>query len=605
MNRAPVALVAFALVGAGLVALGPPAEERARRVADAASWAGGDLQEPAPAAEAVAAAGPGRVVIDLVDDPDEAWLDEVSARLGREATWLHPLSEDEGLAVAEVPDVARAVRALDGLAFVEGVEADSSWSLALPPPPAAVDAPHPAPGPVRWSSPDDPAWPDQWHLRAMDAPIGWALTRHGAGVVVAVLDTGVAPVPDLAGTELLEGVSFVEGEPTPVDGNGHGTHVAGTIAQTTNNAHGAAGVAPAARILPIKVLSRFGVGSHAQIAAGIDHAVDLGADVVHLSLGSRTPSSTVHRAVKKAREAGVLVVAAVGNDGRMGVSYPGAYREVLGVGALGPTGALAPYTNRGLGVDLVAPGGDLRHEGGGVVQETIGADGPALRALQGTSMAAPHVTGVIASLLSTGLASPIAVERAVLAGADGSLWTPERGWGALDQAGALRLLGVGDAMPRNLLGALFAGIVAWLGAARRRRAALGIALGAVWAGGLPALLPWLPAHPASGAVAAGILHWPILVLGPGWGHATIALAALPAVLATLVLGPFRAARPLALGVVAGIGGHLVYGGWAGAFAPAGLGGSWLTAWWALSSGVVLLCGFVLAGVERLDGREAA
>ncbi|MFN9944852.1 MAG: S8 family serine peptidase, partial [bacterium] len=124
--------------------------------------------------------------------------------------------------------------------------------------------------------PDDPAWPRQWHLAQVGAPSGWR-SGGGAGITVAVIDTGLRRVPDLDGARVLPGASFVAGEPDVTDLNGHGTHVAGTLAQVTHNGQGAAGMSPSITLLPLKALSGAGQGQSAWIAAAIDEAADQGA----------------------------------------------------------------------------------------------------------------------------------------------------------------------------------------------------------------------------------------------------------------------------------------------------------------------------------------
>ena len=130
---------------------------------------------------------------------------------------------------------------------------------------------------------------------------------------------------------------------------------------------GAAGVAPESVILPVKVLSTRGGGTSEGIAAGIDYAVDEGADIINLSLGGAY-SRVIHLAIQKAVSKGVVVVAAAGNGGRKGVSYPGALKETIGVAALDSHGKLAHYSSWGQGVDIAAPGGDTRQQGGGILQ---------------------------------------------------------------------------------------------------------------------------------------------------------------------------------------------------------------------------------------------
>ena len=148
----------------------------------------------------------------------------------------------------------------------------------------------------------DPGRSQQWGLDALGASAAWTVTR-GAGVIVAVVDTGVAPAPDLAG-RLLAGWNVIAGSDAAADDNGHGTHVAGTIAEVEGNGVAEAGVAPEASILPVKVLAADGTGSDADVAAGIVWAADHGARVVNLSLGGDEASTVLADAVVYARGKG-------------------------------------------------------------------------------------------------------------------------------------------------------------------------------------------------------------------------------------------------------------------------------------------------------------
>ena len=236
----------------------------------------------------------------------------------------------------------------------------------------------------------------QWGLDAIGAGAAWALTR-GAGVVVAVVDTGVAPAPDLAG-RLLPGWNVIEGTDDAADDNGHGTHVAGTVAEAEGNGIAEAGVAPEASILPVKVLSADGTGSDVDVAAGIVWAADHAARVVNLSLGGSEASTVLADAVAYARRQGLLVVAAAGNDGGQ-VGVPARLAGVLAVGAVDAALVRAPFSAGGRTLDLVAPGVAIK-------QQTLdGAGGYADRSFSGTSMAAPHVAGVAALALAAGRAT--------------------------------------------------------------------------------------------------------------------------------------------------------------------------------------------------------
>lgn len=548
---------------------------------------------PVPQVEATQSA-PGTLVVDLVDGASVAQRDAVGALIGASLEWVHPLAEDEALAVATVPDLAAAAALLEGHPDVEVVEASMEFSL-----PTEALSVQPLSDDVGAGFPNDPLYERQWHLRAMGAPEGWQTTPRGKGVTVAVIDTGVAVVEDLKGTKVLEGASFVVGEKSPVDGNGHGTHVAGTIAQTTDNGVGAAGVAPEATILPVKVLSKWGSGMSPWIAAGIDYAVDEGADVINLSLGGGY-SKIIHNAVRKAREQGVVVVAAAGNSGRRGVSYPGALKETIGVGATGPDGTIAPYSSFGKGVDISAPGGDKRKSGGGVLQDTIDGSGHAYKEFQGTSMATPHVAGAAAILLSTGNCDADCVEQTLMNTANGEGWNEKFGHGQLDLVAALGKAGPSRSGLGFLLGGLMAALIANLSRSSAGFTRVAALTGAVAAGGL-FFLPRLAFLGLAGdLISQPFLAWPNVLLGPGWSSFPLWLSALVPFGVAFTAGAFKGTRAAALGFTAGVGAHLMHAAATGALSPSWMPSS-LEGIWLAGNGVLCLgLALALAGAEKLE-----
>jgi len=305
---------------------------------------------------------------------------------------------------------------------------------------------------------NDPYVSYQWGLSWIGAQEAWD-TADGTGAVVAVLDTGVSEGRD-GFNQLLDGYDFYYGDADPSDQVGHGTHVAGTIAQATNNGVGVAGVAPGAAILPVKVLSDQGYGSTSAIANGIVYATDNGADVINMSLGGAYYSSTQHQAVRYADSKGVVLIGATGNEFASRVGYPAALDEVIAVGAGRADGSRAPYSNTGTGIDLIAPGGDMSKDsnddgyGDGILQETLGWNGFSYEFYEGTSMAAPHVAGAAAVLISMGVEDPDEVREVLTStardvGSKG--YDTSTGWGYLDLEAAVAEVQV-DTTPTDTTG---------------------------------------------------------------------------------------------------------------------------------------------------------
>ena len=285
--------------------------------------------------------------------------------------------------------------------------------------------------------PNDPYYKYQWHMDLLNVPKAWEVTQ-GEGVVVAVVDTGVSVNED-GFHKLTKGYDFVDNDDKPEDENGHGTHVAGTIAQKTNNGVGVAGVAPKAAIMPIRVLDANGSGSNTAVANGIIWAVDHGANIINLSLGSPSNSDVVEDACRYAHESGVTVIAATGNDGYTDyIGYPAALPTTIAVGSVDANKGIAFYSNQGKQIDLVAPGGDTTTDADGdgmqdgVLQETRLSGQWVYHYLQGTSMATPHVAGVAALIYANGVKDPEEI-RSSLASSATDLG--DKGWDSTFGAG--------------------------------------------------------------------------------------------------------------------------------------------------------------------------
>jgi serine protease len=333
-----------------------------------------------------------------------------------------------------------------------------------------------------FTTPNDPGYSYQWHFPAINAPSAWEVSA-GSGVTVAILDTGIAyedwPVPphetatvregisqyyrapDLAGTTFVPGYDFVNDDEHPNDNSSHGTHVAGTVAQTTNNSLGTAGLAFECSLMPVKVLDYSGSGSASDLADGICWAADNGAQVINMSLGwfpGYDPGATVHDAVEYAYNQGVVLVASSGNWGTGTVAFPAAYPEVIAVGATRFDDEITEYSQYGPEQELVAPGGDVTldqngdGERDGVLQQTFAGHSfgpPEILSdptefdyyfYDGTSMAAPHVTALVALMIANGQTGVESIrtilhETAVDLGDPG--WDEVYGYGLIDAYGAL------------------------------------------------------------------------------------------------------------------------------------------------------------------------
>lgn len=270
--------------------------------------------------------------------------------------------------------------------------------------------------------PNDTHYDYQWSLINSNLEAAWDKREDSGYIKVAVLDTGIIPNhPDLI-NNLSSGADFVGGEnminpynfePTdddPTDkttlanGGSHGTHVSGIIGAVGNNSRGITGVTWNINIIPVRVLNEDKVGNHWDIAEGIYYAVKHGADIINFSLGSSEGSSILVNAIQYADSAGVVMVASAGNKGSRGLLYPAAYSETIAVGAVDYKNERSSYSNYSSNLDIVAPGGTSSkgiYSTWGYYNE--GVVNSSYSYMSGTSMAAPHVSGVAALLLAEGV----------------------------------------------------------------------------------------------------------------------------------------------------------------------------------------------------------
>lgn len=238
--------------------------------------------------------------------------------------------------------------------------------------------------------PNDPDWSKQWGPMKIEADAAWNIQMGDSSVLVAIIDTGVDwDHPDLAANYVPLGYDWVNNDPDPMDDHGHGTHCAGVIAAVLNNGVGMAGLAQV-RVMAEKGLDSGGGGWSDDLAKAIVHAVDQGADVLSCSWGSYAESTVIHEALEYAYGRGVLIVGAAGNDATSVEHYPAGYDEVIAVTATDEFDDPAGFTNSGDWVEVAAPGVH--------VYSTVWDN--SYVHMSGTSMSAPHVSGVAALIWS-------------------------------------------------------------------------------------------------------------------------------------------------------------------------------------------------------------
>jgi serine protease len=352
-----------------------------------------------------------------------------------------------------VREAARALRRNPHVVYAAPNYIATASAAAVNPPPYDPDPPPYDPndaGNLGEAAADPGSWVyKQWNFLAydpsaangmptspggIDAPGAWRnLIERGrpgaAGIVVAVLDSGIAyrslgtgfrRSPDFGPHQFVPGYDFIQHDRVPLDESGHGTHVAGTIAEKTNNGTGVTGLAYRARLMPVRVLDRNGFGDAFDIAKGIRFATRHGAQVINMSFnfdcGKRVP--IVDEALREAFERGVVTVASAGNLGSEScVSAPATGPRVIGVGGTTEGGCLGDYSLAGEAIDLVAPGGGIPQSrcpsvaARPIYQVTLQPKSTKEFGIPanyvGTSMAAAHVSGVAAMILASGAVNPV------------------------------------------------------------------------------------------------------------------------------------------------------------------------------------------------------
>jgi serine protease len=343
--------------------------------------------------------------------------------------------------VARVRAGRQAGRFLARLDEGDDVEAAVSRFRAMP----EVDYAEPN-GIVRKSQgttfkPNDRFYEFQWNLDILGIERTWGIQKGKPTVAVAVLDTGIAyenfgvyrKAPDFEGTVFLPGFDFVNNDSHANDDEFHGTHVASTVAEATNNGLGVAGLAFQCALMPVKVLNHIGEGSFFDVAEGINYAIEFQQNgtnpvkVINMSLGGGGSSQAVTQAVERAFSRGIVVVASSGNDNRGTIDFPASLPGVIAVGAVDARKQRAPYSNYGRELSVVGPGGNCDRDDDRdgspdcVFQQMPDPDALEIGrhdvfcycGLDGTSMATPHVAATAALLVSQGITDPKAVRAAL------------------------------------------------------------------------------------------------------------------------------------------------------------------------------------------------
>ncbi len=521
---------------------------------------------------------PGVVVIDADDDLSDgevaSLLSGVRSVAPNAVMEESDLEDDTRIQIVRGANLSAIESLLAGDSRVEGIE------------------------PLAWVranfAPNDPLYKEQWHMERVGAPSAWDYAT-GRGVTVAVIDTGIAcedfdgftKGTDLANTKCVDGWNFIRDNGHANDDHGHGTHVAGTIAQSTDNGIGATGLAFDVKLMPIKVLDKGGWGTTVDIANGIRWSSDHGAHVINMSLGGPRNSKVLEDAIAHARAQGTVVVAAAGNS-KGAVGFPGGSAGVIGVSATDSSDKLAVFSSRGKGVDIAAPGV-------AVVQQTICQSGKnkceIFPGWNGTSMASPHVAAAAALVMSLGVTDPDAVEEVLTKHARVVDSSEEGrrlfGAGILDAAAVVRHITLRNGVLRlGLVVALAALALAW---ARTKTKDASLGSGSFWLAALmtgPGLLFFAPLFTSRTLLPIDLLARPLADLDFFLGasvHRLLPLANALIPFALLVLTfQIKRARPLVAGVGVGTAAYLISVAALGeAFGPIGAAG--LAIWCAVNA----------------------
>ena len=514
----------------------------------------------------------GELVIDLRDNVSGDTVREMEKRYGIEMDYNSPFSEKNRLMISSVgEDRMQSLLAL--LSMDPSVESAS---------PNYIFYAFSAGEGDKDNYPNDPLYKYQWHMEKIKVRGAWKYST-GKNVIVAVIDTGVAyedyknfhRLEDLEGTQFVAPFNFVTHTRHANDDHAHGSHVAGTIAQTTNNKKGVAGVAYNCRIMPLKVLNAQGMGNIANIVDAIRYAADNGARVINMSLGGRMGTPSLEGACRYAYNKGVTIVCAAGNDRSERVSYPAAYKECIAVSAIRDDDQLTFYTNKGPDIDIAAPGGDLNVDQNGdgymdgVLQNSIKIRNPEQEdylLFQGTSMASPHAAGVAALIVSRGYNNPNVVKAIMQKTARKKNLDLKKGYGAgiIDAEKAVYLSGFLDGLAKLLLAIVMVSFLLYsLRGVQGSYLALaspafiaGILFGSCGLFFLPSM--GLQHIPFKEILLSGFPQWDTALLGAAFHGFPLFYSAFFPLVSCFLLFPNRFLNKFSVGFSTGVAAHLLF-----------------------------------------------